>query len=365
MSTLPMSLVCIFCAIATRIGLEADVVGFPGRILCRVSGWTADKLPSTTDDAEASETTFHVLDIFDDGAVLTEDEISRRLSAIGIPPSQAGNFLRQASPQEIVARIARNIITSLNAEDVTQSTVSDTRRSAHAAVAALVTLQPNNLIDALPNMLHQFPADVYSIKNNYVPLARRQGIESDILVERLMRVHNSILEADAKAPEPRFRQQERNIALGDDKDVLHYVGTIFRHRRFGYVGIIKSWDPRCCASETWMQDNNIDRLDNGGRKQPFYPICADDGSERYIAQINVMPMKSVAAETLHRLIRCHDDLGLLFDRVDPDHAIFVMNECARAEYPEDAAWQDQLLTSEQDLLANEGEARCASVSADS
>jgi hypothetical protein len=93
-----------------------------------------------------------------------------------------------------------------------------------------------------------------------------------------------------------------------------------------------------------MRMNNIDALDNGGRLQPFYSISADDGSDRYIAQINVMPMQSVALNTIHRIVQTHEDLGSLFSRADPDRCIFVMQQASRKRYPEDADWQDGILS---------------------
>lgn len=77
-----------------------------------------------------------------------------------------------------------------------------------------------------------------------------------------------------------------------------------------------------------------------------YSISADDGSDRYIAQVNVLPMKSVSMHILTRILRSHEDLGHLFDRVDLGHARFVLNAGTRAKYPEDAAMEGEVLKGE-------------------
>lgn len=72
-------------------------------------------------------------------------------------------------------------------------------------------------------------------------------------------------------------------------------------------------------------------------------ISADDGSERYIAQINIIPMKTVAPSTLSSIIRTHLSLGRIFKSADPERAIFILEEGTRRRFPEDAKWQDDIL----------------------
>ena len=55
-------------------------------------------------------------------------------------------------------------------------------------------------------------------------------------------------------------------------------------------------------------------------------------------------MKTVSINTLNRIVRCHEDLGSVFERADPDIAIFVLDEEAKRKYPEDAKWQEDILS---------------------
>lgn len=334
--TLPMSLVCIFCAVAQRLGLRASMIAFPSRIIARISGWA-----SSNEDEQQS----YILDIFEGGRVLSQEDIITRLSFVGIPANHAEHFLRSANPNELVARVGRNIIQSLQRDEEGAHGGNDTSRSAHAAVAALLFLQSNNLIDALPNIIQQFPMDVFSIEQDYIPVVTREGREGLLMADRLRSVQRAMLERDVAEIQPRLREKERKPELGDDKEILHRIGTIFRHRRWGYVGVIVRWDPRCCADELWIRSNNVDSLDNDGRRQPFYSINADDGSSRYIAQVNVVPMKTVHTHTINKLVDQHENLGLTFSHAIPDKGIFVMDAAHRLKYPEDAAWQDTTIQS--------------------
>ena len=54
-------------------------------------------------------------------------------------------------------------------------------------------------------------------------------------------------------------------------------------------------------------------------------------------------MKSVALNTLNRIVESHEDLGAVFARADPDRAIFLLEEGAKRKYPEDAKWQEEIL----------------------
>ena len=41
------------------------------------------------------------------------------------------------------------------------------------------------------------------------------------------------------------------------------VGTIIRHRRYGYRGVVYGYDPCCMASEAWQQRMNVAGLESG------------------------------------------------------------------------------------------------------
>lgn len=130
----------------------------------------------------------------------------------------------------------------------------------------------------------------------------------------------------------RLELRERQLQLDAERQrqahVLHSIGTVIQHRRFGYRGVIAGavvglqiavgmqrgavcWprpsrslrppaspppapaaaghDPRCMADEGWIQQMRVDMLP-GGREQPFYSVLVDvrdrpGGQTTYVAQV--------------------------------------------------------------------------------
>ncbi|KAF9186817.1 hypothetical protein BGZ51_001738 [Haplosporangium sp. Z 767] len=74
---------------------------------------------------------------------------------------------------------------------------------------------------------------------------------------------------DCRRPEPEF-----------------YVGEVFRHLRYYYMGVIYGYDLKCEADEGWIRSMGIDTLTQG-RNQPFYNALLRDGARRYVAQQNI------------------------------------------------------------------------------
>lgn len=68
--------------------------------------------------------------------------------------------------------------------------------------------------------------------------------------------------------------------------------------------------------------------------QPFYNVLAQDGSLRYVAEDNIMPI-SVNDEPVLRSLTALDDIGLYFKSHNGDR--FVLSSDLAHEYPEDVA----------------------------
>lgn len=56
-----------------------------------------------------------------------------------------------------------------------------------------------------------------------------------------------------RALELRLRQRELEALARARSTVLHSIGQVISHRRFGYRGVIVGYDPTCEASEDWIQ----------------------------------------------------------------------------------------------------------------
>ncbi|KAF9300177.1 hypothetical protein BGZ74_008208 [Mortierella antarctica] len=76
----------------------------------------------------------------------------------------------------------------------------------------------------------------------------------------------------------------------------YYVGEVFRHKSYRYMGAIYGYDLKCEQPENWIQSMGIDSL-KYGRNQPFYNAILADGAQRYVAQENVQVMFRRKRET--------------------------------------------------------------------
>lgn len=57
----------------------------------------------------------------------------------------------------------------------------------------------------------------------------------------------------------------------EPEKVKYRVGSLFRHKRYGYEGVIVGWDPKCVKDEGWISQMGVNRLP-GGRDQSFYHV---------------------------------------------------------------------------------------------
>ena len=49
------------------------------------------------------------------------------------------------------------------------------------------------------------------------------------------------------------------------------IGTHFKHKRYGYTGVVVGWDVKCGAEPRWIEQMHVDDLPRG-REQPFYNV---------------------------------------------------------------------------------------------
>ncbi len=77
------------------------------------------------------------------------------------------------------------------------------------------------------------------------------------------------------------------------KAVKYTPGTVFKHRLFGYRGVIMGVTPTCEASEQWIQQMRVDDLP-GGRLQPFYWTMVDI-RDRPVSPLNFLALLPFAA----------------------------------------------------------------------
>ena len=83
-----------------------------------------------------------------------------------------------------------------------------------------------------------------------------------------------------------------------DPNPLFAPGTLVRHRRYGYRGVVVDFDMTCMADEMWYYNNRT----QPPRNQPWYHVLVDESdATTYAAQTSLEPDDS-AEPVAHPLL---------------------------------------------------------------
>ncbi|ORY60395.1 hypothetical protein BCR35DRAFT_309183 [Leucosporidium creatinivorum] len=279
--TLPMSLVAIFCALLRRLPASYDVqarpIGFPGLLLAGV--------------ANRGQENWIYVNVFSGGDVLSRSDLSSLLGNMGGGMSLQPEFLRPATAKEMCHRISRNILTSVRtADDPHPNDPLAATASLYAVATSLFILSPpEEPVVTYANWMVQlaqaeFSSDVSFLENEVIGTYRSPGRMAEVA-----EICEAIRDEDAG---------EMSVVKSRE-GIIWRLGHVFRHRLFGYIGVIRGYDLTCEASEQWIQAMQVDRLAYG-RHQPFYHVLVD-GSSRYVAQENITNDDSVPESAFNRL----------------------------------------------------------------
>ena len=184
------------------------------------------------------------------------------------------------------------------------------------------------LITATVQLLRDRYLNVQTVSDLIVPMLSANTAGR----ERLEEVPQRWRSSDSKPPTPKRRSDITSISQDIRKHPEYLVGTYFKHRRYGYEGLIVGWDPKCENDEAWIQQMRVDSLPRG-RSQPFYSVIDVGGGSRYVAEENITPLGLSEFNQVvpHRnLLR---RAGEFMKRWDPRVGRFVSNIVE--EYPED------------------------------
>ncbi|KAI9773438.1 MAG: hypothetical protein M1840_007654 [Geoglossum simile] len=372
--SLPLVSVAIYCCIAKRLGIDARPCGFPFHVHAMVyppDGWTLDgaRIAPEQDDSrnqqegeprkassadglsllDSAQGPMY-LDPFRSDRETPLSDLKSQLATIGVTADKYSIYLNGSPASEIVLRTARNIVYSVqeshqnaivNGNGNTQpsysiSALADMEDAFYAALWASIILSTPLPSDRshrgltpipgrqyLPHIVrhfeHQNPMDVTLVERHILPLFRdeHRDEQRDSLLEttRVMRAGDVI-------PKKVVRRDSETARQG----VKYKVGQVFRHRRYGYQGIITGWDVECGMDQGWILENRVDRLDRG-RHQSFYHILVEDRSVRYVAEENIEIEQPEEVNELMELAGRH------FKRWDKKSRTFISN--IRDEYPDD------------------------------
>jgi len=90
---------------------------------------------------------------------------------------------------------------------------------------------------------------------------------------------------------------------GGATEPLFQPGSLVRHKRYGYRGVVVDYDMCCQADEAWYQSNQT----QPDRDQPWYHVLVDNSST-----VNYPAQSSLVADTLQKPIN-HPYIAVFFE----------------------------------------------------
>ncbi len=271
--SLPLVSVAIYCCVAQRLGIDAQLCGYPFHVLAIIRSSRGRTLDGRYVEPGISSETMY-LDPFRSNQEVDVNILRAQLQSLGISPSEFQEQLGASSTAEIVRRSAKSIITSLQAirrdYDASHS-FPNANGAFYAAVWALLLLPENNAVRAgeqranclshITELIEKyFLTDTWLIEKYILPL-----IENPVQHEQLQNTIRVIRTTDHMSKSVKARSSDSL------HNVQYKVGQIFHHKRYHYKAVITGWDVECAATDDWMAHMGVHNLPKG-KYQGFYHV---------------------------------------------------------------------------------------------
>ncbi|KAK4556424.1 hypothetical protein LTR86_006568 [Recurvomyces mirabilis] len=353
-TSLPLQSVAIYCAICRRLGIDARPSNYPHHVHAVIQ----TPLDTTLDGGPRSATReldydnpadiMH-MDPWRSETELPREALSTRLLQMGAPRAQHSYHLGPSSTLEIALRTGRNIMNSVQqARDLQRQAGGDDESGEgpsypdidaawYSMLWSMFVLGDTNAAttlhrrrQCLPYLIEHyqahFPEDLGLIETLVIPMLENER-EHHVLLHLVTTARTGDANARPISKRPSRDQLRAGLfPIPGTGGVGCKIGTVFRHRRYGYEGVVVGWDTKCSAEPRWIEQMGVDRLPRG-REQPFYNVVAADKSIRYVAEENIELVKEKPSQAVLALA------GRWFKRWDIGVGGFVSN--IRDEYPDD------------------------------
>ena len=285
--SLPLISVSIFCALASRLGLDARCCGMPNHVHAMVFPYPEETLDGLPRPMQCGAEPMY-LDPYRSDVEVPASHLRSILSSWGIQDSMFSRFISDSPNVDIVLRTSRNILATVHEfreqggdmDNTGHPTIrlyanpfADLDNAFYSAVwANFILTSPNaraggnHQREFIPLILErferQFPMDASLIEQYVCPMLDHgpTNIEPWGLHEALR-----VVRAVDQSPK---QLKPRNTSAARDR-VKFKVGQVFRHRRYNYSAVITGWDIECGMNSDWIAHNNVDALSRG-RHQSFY-----------------------------------------------------------------------------------------------
>jgi len=174
------------------------------------------------------------------------------------------------------------------------------------------------------------------LDENHIFLLDYKAIYLDLILKSLP--DDTLERAEAVMAANRKIDKRQAVCTRGLAEIKFAVGMCLRHKRYGYNGAIVGWDPHCHQSDAWINQMQVDDLPRG-RNQPFYHVLSFAGSEYYVAEENIEPIR-VTPSLVLELFNSGQPVGQHFRSIAypssrADHGYLVPTEFLREAYPDD------------------------------
>ncbi|PVD31554.1 hypothetical protein C0Q70_06968 [Pomacea canaliculata] len=312
----PITLCILYSAVARRLGVVCELVNFPAYFLLR---WKENPMAPT-------EGQYTFIDAYGHGQMLSHKECLEFLGQFGTDAVVATALYAATTTAKVLEIMARNLVRiarCLNHHGRDRTQMLRFAIGLHLAIspddAEMQLMQVRlflhlniNLKDAIENL--------------------RQVAAVDDVVSFLTKEIYTLMKENETRDNERHMVQEK---LRKDNAEVHFsVGMVMKHKKYHYTCVIYGWDKEGRISEEWITQEGVGNL-QGRPFQPFYNVLAEDGSNRYAAQENLVYAKDVKAIT-------HPEVGKYFEKFTGK--FYVPNKMKQEEYPDDAEMTGRLVT---------------------
>ncbi|KAK4156816.1 hypothetical protein C8A00DRAFT_30251 [Chaetomidium leptoderma] len=366
--SLPIISSAIFTCIAERLGMAAFCLAFPSHVHAAVYAPPGRDLDGDETDDTDGERKRMCLDPYGSDHEVTLGDLRLRLVEFGWTQGTDA-FLKPSPVPMIVQRTGQNIkathdtVENLTENDILQSAMKSLRSghpvlnmdaAVYASMWAELLLKQtssfhwdSNLVSFLQKFALSRSEDVWIVQKYLVPLydrfiTSRPNPRPRIGWQNVHEILAMLENLDNRRPEVSRRYTE-DISTR----VRYKIGQVFRHRRYGYIGIINGW--AAMGSSSLPMPHYLDTADAEEEGDVFDPTesvhASMMGPQRtYYTGFNArksavdrlrVAQENVVIVTDPRLIP--DELmfmaGKFFRRFDAETCTFVSN--IRESYPDD------------------------------
>ncbi|KHO01072.1 F-box protein [Metarhizium album ARSEF 1941] len=353
--SIPLISSALFCCLAGRLGLNAQCSAFPSHVHAIVLAEPGQTLDGKVVDGCREQPERMYLDPYGLDGEVPVSHLQSLLAYYGWQTSTDA-LLAPAPAISLVLRTAQNIKATfariLELQDNAHPELSQLLRgnsainvdaSLYSAMWASLMLTPPNTFEwdeRVASFLHRFagswPEDAWLVEkylrpmyNSFSPL--RDGLARHVNGGLGDPCHHwrLVREQDDLIP-PVFRRD-----VGGNRSVPFKIGQVFRHRRYGWVGVITGWSDQGTRRLPVLTSRETDEGDAGdpsARPQnQFYFMCfPSTGSEPHVVAADNI-------ELIHDSANIDDSMfpmaGKFFRRFDSEACRFVSN--IKEQYPDD------------------------------